>query len=342
MMKDTLKQLGLVVIPTKGRHKLKRLFIRSGKGRIPYEKVGLLFLATLFVSIAWYIYIALNLNLFTMPLGYLVLLSVLAFSLIELVMLLLAFIVFRIILEVIVYNRTQVIEQKLPLFLTEFSTNLKAGREFVDALQGALSEEFGPLYEDLRELVTEIKSGKMIEDVVGEYSRRYDSYAINESFEIILDAYKGGGGLSEIIDKIAENLDMIHYLKKNAIANVSNYIIFMTIVSIVIAPILFALSHNLLRLIEQLLRRVALAGGSSYMTNFIRPLEIDFGAFRLFSQLGVGLISASAAAIIGVIRKGSLKGASFLILLYAGIALLFYHLSLWLLGLLFNSLYGIT
>ena len=328
-----------MLMSARRRRNLRQLCIRAGFHDIPYDLLARIFIVTLAMSVVWYAYFVYAIGIWEM--GWLFILAsfIMLIVAFEIILAFLALILFRFYIEVKIFNRVQRIEQELPLFLREFSTNLKAGREFVDALEDSLTPEFGPLYEDISAVAIEIRSGKMIEQVIRDYTLRYDSYTINESFEIILDSYKGGGGLSEIIDKIAGNLEVIHYLKKSAIASVSNYVVFMTIVSLIIAPLLFALSHNLLWLVQRLLEQAFAQGSSSYMGSIIQPLHVSFSDFKLFSRIGVAIISGSAAAIIGIIRRGHIKGASVLVLVYVSIALLVHSLSLVVLEELFKELY---
>ncbi len=339
---NVLISFGKHFFPSRQMAKLRKLFLQAGYKELPYSRISITFFTTLLIAVFWYVYIVIASGM--RHLGWIFILATcLMFIIIfEIVLLFASFVVLRFYLSVKIFNRVQSIEQNLPLFLREFSTNLKAGREFVDALEDSLTPELGALNDDIADMVVRIRSGKMIEHVLKEYTLRYDSYAINESFEIILDAYTGGGGLSEIIDKIASNLDVIHYLKKNAVASVSNYIIFMTIVSIVIAPLLFALSHNLLWLVESLVSRVFSTGSSAYVSSFIRPLDISFSDFRIFSAIGVVIISGSAACIIGIIRRGSFKGAAALVVFYSALSLAVYFISLMVLKGLFTALFTPT
>lgn len=324
---------------SKMRVKLRKLFLQAGYNDIPFSAVSVIFMVSLVMSVLWYVYIVVASGMNNLGWVFIAATCLMFIAIFEIVLILALFAMLRFYLAVKIFNRVQSIEQNLPLFLREFSTNLKAGREFVDALEDSLTPELGALNGDISGMVVRIKSGKMIEHVIKEYTQRYDSYAINESFEIILDAYTGGGGLSDIIDKIASNLDVIHYLKKNAVASVSNYIIFMTIVSLAIAPLLFALSYNLLWLVETLIKRVFATGSSSYVSSFIHPLDISFSDFRTFSMIGVTIISGSAACIIGIIRKGSLRGAAVLVVFYAIISLIVYIISLALLDAFFKILF---
>jgi archaellum biogenesis protein FlaJ (TadC family) len=342
-MRDWLENLGKSItsmfLSGKRKVRLRELCNRAGFKEIPYGTLGRVLLFTVFLTVAWYLYLVGIMQLFAdRPILFIVAGFVVFFFVSELLLLIITFVTLTLVFEVKIYNRVQTIESNLPLFLREFSTNLKAGREFVDALEDSLTPELGPLNDDVSAMVVEIRSGKMAPKVLKEYSERYDSYIINETFEIILDAYEGGGGLAEIIDRIAENLEVLQYLRKNAIASVSNYIIFTSIVALFIAPLLFALSYNLLHLIQGLLDKVALSGDAGSLPVSIASFNISFPDFMLFSQLAVATISGCAAAIIGVIRSGRMKGAIPLIVFFVMISLAVHYLSVMFLTKLFEIL----
>jgi len=341
MKQDKLTELGRIIVSSGNRSALRTRFIKAGYEDIPYRGIAKGLIASLVVTVLWYIYIVIATSIISYGIFFFLASMLLLLTIFEIVLVFAAWILMLMYLDVKAFSRTQDIELNLPLFLREFATNLKAGREFVDAMEDSLSPHLGQLNDDMQKLVIDIRSGIMTETVLKNYSKRYDSYAINETFEIILEAYKGGGGLAEIIDRIAENLEVIHYLKKNAIASVSNYIIFTTIVSLLIAPLLFALSFNLLQLISTLMNKIVVQGNVPGFLGAIQGMNINWDDFKNFSRLGVVIISGSAAAIIGIIRKGSLRGAAFIIPMYAAISFVMYEIFRWALGILFELLYSV-
>lgn len=343
-MKDKMEKLGKLLFSiffnVQRKKKIKAGFIKSGYTGIPYSAFGKWFVISWILTFIWYIYLLFSSSLTDYGYIFIILTFALIVTFFELILLFCSYVGLRIYLEMAAYARTTSIEQNLPLFLREFATNLKSGREFVDALEDSMSPQLGALNEDIQRIVVDIRSGIMTEKVLKEYADRYESYAINETFEIILDAYTGGGGMAEIIDKIAENLEVIHYLQKSAIASVANYIVFTTIVSLIIAPILFALSYNLLWLIKTLLNRLVVTGSSPSYLNLTQRLDISWSHFRIFSRIGISIISGSAAAIIGIIRKGSLKGSPVLIIIFILLSLIAYEVAYvvlkWLFAILFQ------
>jgi hypothetical protein len=318
---------------------LKRKVLQTGRKIIPYKMFNNAFIIALNISVIW------TAAFFIARRSYFVWdFTTIAFIIPLFFVISTAFIIIatavglRLYLEALAFSRTNSIQNNLPTFLREFSSNLRAGREFVDALEDANSPQYGPLFDDIKGLVVSIRSGIIMTKVLEDYSKIYDSYIIQETFDVIKDAYNGGGGLAEIIDRIADNLGVIHYLRKKAIASVSNYIMFMTIVALIIAPLLFGLAYHLLSLIQSLLERVVSTGASQFTPTFVRSLRINFTHFTIFSYIGLGIIAGSAAAITGIVKTGTAKGSIVLVLMYIGIAFVAYNISYWLIDIFFKSL----
>lgn len=247
----------------------------------------------------------------------------------------------RFFFEVRLYQRVSSIEKGLPGYLREFSTNLRAGEEFVDAFERAITPSLGPLGIDIDRLVIRMRAGDRVADVLASYTSRYDSYLIEETFSVIREAYVGGGGLAPVLDRIADHLDVIDQLKKEAVASIANYMIFMTIVAVIIAPLLFALSYNMLELLQELLKRVAATGSNPYLPAFVTQFNVSLPDFVAFSRICTGVIAGSAAAIIGTVRSGNVRGSSALIVMYILGSLVVYEIALILLKAFFGVLFAV-
>lgn len=340
-IKTHLTNQGKILLMTKKKQNLRKYLKQAGFKEIPYKRIALAFYASiLFCVIAYFPFIQKTGWIKFNPILLLIIAPIfILFT--EIIVLLIGFFLVKLFLQTVIFSRIKQIEQNLPLLLDEFSTNLKTGAEFWDALEQALSPELGVLNDDMSELIIGVRSGEMTESVLKEYSQRYDSYVIQETFEIILDSYIEGGGLTEILDRIADNLETIQFLKKNAVASVYNYIIFMSIISLMITPLLFALSYNVLQLIQNLVGRVVYSGTSN-LPGFLSQLNINFGQFVVFSRITVGLIAGSAACIINIIRTGNLKGSPKLILAFIILSIAAYELNFRLITHLFSALFGVA
>ena len=334
-----IEKLGTLWIPKRTNTLAKRMAL-AGYTTPPLRGFGWFTIVLTLIAVVWS-FVTVFFVIGPEAYGVYSILILVFFTAFSLVALFIAgYIIVRIGIEVRVYQRVARIEKHLSSYLREFSTNLRAGEEFVDAFERATTAEFGPLDTDIKRLVIEIRGGERVADVLAEYAARYDSYLIEETFGVIREAYLGGGGLAPILDRIASHIDVIDQLKKHAIASISNYIIFMTVVSVIIAPLLFALSYNMLDLIQMLLNRVAAGGGGTQVLPvFVTQFNVSLPDFIAFSRICIAVIAGSSAAIIGIVRSGSVRGTPSLIILYTVVALIVYQISLVALTAFFGALF---
>ena len=75
--------------------------------------------------------------------------------------------------------------------------------------------------------------------------------------DMIIIGLKSGGNIADIIDKIVKNVKDAHFLNKELIASVTSYVIFIGVVAVIISPILFALSFNMMQIIQSLGEKLA-------------------------------------------------------------------------------------
>lgn len=318
-----LSNAGKFILSFTDKKSIRGSFYRAGLNDIPYASLLVSSLLVFFMVLGgltfFYIYSGFNGSGVLFGLLYFLIIFPISLSIVFLVL----FFLSRIFLSMVIFNRVQKIEKNLPTFLREFSTNLKAGREFVDALEDAISPDLGPLYKDLKAVLVEIRGGKSSRDALTKYSMKYDSYSIREIFEIIVSIHEGGGRLSDICQKSAKNLDRIEYMKKSAIASVANYIVFTAVVALVISPVLFALSYNLLSLIQDLFLRLATTGQNQMFSGSF-TIDVDFEQFKTFSYAGISLIAGCAAIIISMIKRGSIREAPLRIVIFVLVAVIIY------------------
>jgi len=134
MAKDNKKlvELGRYLLNLRSKKKIREIFLQAGYEELPYQQVALAFLGTILVTLCWYG------TMMALPIyesygiWFLLATLVLFSAIFEVILVAVMVILTRIYLEFKTYNRTETIESNLPMFLRQFSTNLKAGSE--DAL----------------------------------------------------------------------------------------------------------------------------------------------------------------------------------------------------------------
>ena len=143
---------------------------------------------------------------------------------------------FILILFMKIEKRAGEIENSIPDFLRQLSSMLKVGLSLENALIDMSNHGKGPLYDELRRVVVEIRMGKSLDESFNNMAMRLNSKDLERSFKIILNAHKSGGSLSDIILDVSDDLRAMLVLKRERKASVMMSIMFLVIASTVAAP----------------------------------------------------------------------------------------------------------
>ena len=145
-------------------------------------------------------------------------------------------IAFILILFMKIEKRAGEIENSIPDFLRQLSSMLRVGLSLENALVDMSNHGKGPLYDELRRVVVEIRMGKSLDESFDNMAIRLNSKDLERSFKIILNAHKSGGSLSDIILDVSDDLRAMLVLKRERKASVMMSIMFLLIASTVAAP----------------------------------------------------------------------------------------------------------
>jgi len=308
----SLEEFGRAFVPASVRPHLSSYILKAGILKVNYKLFGALFWVTLLISAVPYVmyifpYLAKQSTDF---LRTLIFLGLGTFMFIAASMLILSGLVMLIIyfyLDMRIYKRTKEIEDVLPEFLQFVSGNLKGGMSFDRALWGAIKPRFGVLANEIEIVAKKVMTGGDVEEALIEFSNKYDSPMLDKSMGLIVEGMRGGGRIVYLIDKVIENNRETKVLKKEMAASVTSYVIFIAFIIILVAPGLFALSYQLLNIVENLASKLGSTGGTSAPIQF-GAVAIDKADFKLFSVLSLQVISIFAAIIMSIIRRGDIKG----------------------------------
>ena len=145
-------------------------------------------------------------------------------------------IAFVLIIFMKIEKRAGEIENSIPDFLRQLSSMLRVGLSLENALVDMSNHGKGPLYDELRRVVVEIRMGKSLDESFDNMAIRLNSKDLERSFKIILNAHKSGGSLSDIILDVSDDLRAMLVLKRERKASVMMSIMFLLIASTVAAP----------------------------------------------------------------------------------------------------------
>ncbi|MDI9614365.1 type II secretion system F family protein [Methanothermobacter sp.] len=196
---------------------------------------------------------------------------------------------------VMMERRVDAIEQSTPDFLRQIASLLRAGVGLESALEDVSKQGEGPLYDELKRAVIEIKIGRTFDDAILSMSERLKSQNLDRTFRMILEGRRAGGSLSDVIETVAEDLRAVLALKRERKANVMMSVMFLIVAAIIAAP--FALGMIMVY--------------SGFMESVGKPNPI-LGAAQIAASGYIIIHSIIAGLLIGIIMYGSArKGVKF-------------------------------
>ncbi|MBN1175439.1 type II secretion system F family protein [Candidatus Woesearchaeota archaeon] len=246
-----------------------------------------------------------------------------------------------------IYQRTGQIEDVLPDFLQLASANISAGMPIDRALWFAVRPRFGVLAKEMEEIAKATFTGSELDEALIKFTQKYKSRLLKESVNLIIAGLKSGGELGDLLNKISENIQQTKIMRKEISASVMTYVIFIGVASVLAAPLLFALSSQLLHVVTGISGDFDTSAMED-MPSGVMPISFNFGSgesvkqsdFKIFSFTLIVITSFFAAAIIGVIQKGNAKSALTKFPMFLVISLIIFYVSNKFLGILLGGLMG--
>ncbi len=269
---------------------------------------------------------------------FVLLVMVVIWVLIFIVIVFVVWLLFYLMLDFKIFHRRTTIEEVLADFLQLTSANIRAGMPIDRALWFSVRPRFGVLSKEIELVAKETIGGKDLEKALFDFTAKYNSPLLSRSINLLIEGLKAGGEVGELLNRISTNISESRLMKKEMSANVTAYVIFITFATTVAAPVLFALSAQLLNIINSLaatLDRPAGVGGfaTAFSTMSITPAD-----FMIFAVVMLIVTSFFSASIIAIIRKGSIKGGFKYIPTFILVSLTLFYIAESILGKLLGGL----
>jgi len=303
-----LEKIGKAFLPKKSRPYVHKYLMKAGYDEVPYMFFGILFYVTLIIT--FFVY----LGVVYIPISQyhpilLMIMTVIIWSAIQLGLAFGIILIVYLYLDLKIYNRTKLMEKLLPDYLQLVVTNLKGGMSFEKSLWAAIRPEFKVLSKEITIVSKKVLTGNDLSEALAEFTKKYDSPILRRSMELIIGEVITGGKISKVIDNVIDTLRKTRTLREEMAASTLTYLIFIGAIVIFIAPALFALSHQLLRIVVGFTSQIASTTlGQSSLPISVSEVTLDPDAFRLFSVFALSVISIASAIIISIIQKGDVKG----------------------------------
>ncbi|MBR0271598.1 MAG: type II secretion system F family protein [Methanobrevibacter sp.] len=203
------------------------------------------------------------------------------------------------------------IEQSAPDFLRQLSSMLQVGLSFENAMEDMSKYGKGPLYDEMRRTIIEIRMGRNFDEAWIAMSRRLKSRELERIFGIILDGRKSGSSMAGVIMDVSNDLRDLLAIKRERKSSVMMAVMFLIISAVIATP--FALGM------------VSVYGG--FMESFGQVTDIVAIA-PIAGQMYLVIHSFLIGFIISIIMYGEVKkGIKFSIPLVVASVVIFYSVS---------------
>ena len=208
-------------------------------------------------------------------------------------------------------KRASEIEKTAPDFLRQLSSMLQVGLSFENAMEDMSQYGQGPLYDEMRRAIIEIRMGRNFDDAWRAMAKRLKSKELERVFGIILDARKSGSSISGVISDVADDLRDLLALKRERKSAVMMSVMFLLIAAIIATP--FAIGM--------------VSVYSGFMQSYGMESQIILTA-PLAGEIYMIIHSVIVAFIIGIIMYGDVKkGVKFSLPLATVSFAIFYFIS---------------
>ena len=208
-------------------------------------------------------------------------------------------------------KRAREIERTAPDFLRQLSSMLQVGLSFENAMEDMSQYGEGPLYDEMRRTIIEIRMGRNFDDAWRAMAKRLKSKELERIFGIILDGRKSGSSISTVLSDVSDDLRDLMALKRERKSAVMMSVMFLLISTVVATP--FAIGM--------------VSVYSGFMQSYGMESEIIITA-PIAGEIYLIIHSVLVAFIISIIMYGEVKkGIKFSLPLAAASFGIFYMIS---------------
>ncbi len=202
-------------------------------------------------------------------------------------------------------------EEVFPDFIELMSSNLRAGMTVDKALLLSARKEFAPLDVEINNVGKDIVTGKEINQALKDMGQRINSEKIKKTIDIIISGIVSGGNLSVLLEETAITMRERKFIEKKASSNVLMYVIFIFFAVSIGAPMLFALSTVLVKVLTSILSGIpsaeTLGAASSKLPFTLTKISVSTEFINYFALTFLCVTDILASLVLGLVGKGEEK-----------------------------------
>lgn len=157
----------------------------------------------------------------------------------------------QVIFTYINFKELREIEFAYPNFLRDLSDATKAGLPLHKAVIALKNNDYGPLTEEVNVMANQLSWNIDLIKVLEQSKDRLNrSPTLKKTIRILIETYKSGGEVSEILDTLSNTLITIQETNKERKSSLKQYVIAMYVISLVFIGIIIAINKLMIPIFE--------------------------------------------------------------------------------------------
>jgi len=229
-------------------------------------------------------------------------------------------------------RRISAIEAALPDALKQLADTLKAGGTYEYGLREISTAEYGPLSQEMKNVLRKMEEGENLEDSLNTFSENVDSMLVRRTVTIINDAIKAGAGLAEVLDEIADDVRAMHRIAKERIGGTMLQVLFIVAAGSVVAPIILGMVTTVVQLFIEI--AAGTGGSKEAIIEAIATKNLIVTLMQVYLMVEV----LASGVMVSLTREGKAAKSLIYIPLLLLIGFVFYYLSVFVSGLMIGGI----
>ena len=215
--------------------------------------------------------------------------------------------------------RVNDIEKELPDILFTLATTVRAGGSLEMALKDAYDISKGPIKEELKNTIKEMREGLTFEEAFQSFGERCRSKIVKRTSSIIITAKRSGGGLVDALVSISDDLRDFMRVKRERISKTTMQALFFVAAGIVIAPAIFGLVCSIAEYMgEKTSASPNVKLKKDSLLDFVNPIYEFFGLEKQKNlvfilnpifKIYLFLLSIMSAIGVAILREGKFSSS---------------------------------
>lgn len=242
-------------------------------------------------------------------------------------------------------DRRMKMESVLPDFLQLASANVRAGMPIDRALWFAARPEFGLLSHEVELVTKRTFGGEPFVSAIRRLGTRFESKPLNRTINLLVEGMASGGEIAALLEKTAMDIRTHQLLHKEIAGTLLMYIIFIVFASAFGAPLLYALSNQLISITNTIWSNILAqnpeglpTGGMLFLSP--HPPGISSQDFFTFAMMSTVVTTVIASFIIAVIQTGNMANGIKLIPFLSAAGLIVFFITGYIFSSVFAGIFG--